>query len=125
MRGRFAEAHRAFDDAFALVEKNDERFQEAELHRLRGELCLAESNDAAAAATYFQQAIEIARKQQSRAWELRAAASLARLWHQQGTPPGAAFVLLLLIPPSTPFAKVCLQYSRSSRSLRTAHGTQQ
>ncbi|HEY3838274.1 MAG TPA: SpoIIE family protein phosphatase, partial [Bryobacteraceae bacterium] len=52
--------------------------------RLRGELCLTESNDAAGAATYFQRAIDIARKQHSRAWELRAAASLARLWHRQG-----------------------------------------
>ena len=39
--GRFDEAHRAFDEAFTFVEKNDERFQEAELHRLRGELHLA------------------------------------------------------------------------------------
>ena len=43
--GRFADARRAFDEAILLVEKNDERFQEAELHRLRGELHLAEAND--------------------------------------------------------------------------------
>jgi len=42
---RFAEAHTALDEALSLVEKNDERFQEAELHRLKGELLLAESDD--------------------------------------------------------------------------------
>ena len=82
--GRFNEAHRVFDEAFALAEKNDERFQEAELHRLRGELHLAEAHDEVAAEACFHRAIDIARRQQSRAWELRAAVSLARLRHQQG-----------------------------------------
>ncbi len=59
--------------------------QEAELHRLKGELLLAESPDQAAAAEdCFRQAIETARRQQSRAWELRATMSLARLWQRQG-----------------------------------------
>src|SRR4030095_2107847 len=53
---RFDEAHRAFDEAFALVEKNDERFQEAELHRLRGELHLAESNEETAGEASFRRA---------------------------------------------------------------------
>ncbi len=82
--GRFDDAHRVFDEAFALVEKNDERFQEAELHRLRGELHLAEMHDEVAAEASFRRALEIARRQQSRAWELRAAVSLARLFRQQG-----------------------------------------
>jgi predicted ATPase len=82
--GRFDDARRAFDEAFALVEKNDERFQEAELHRLRGELHLAEGNSEGAAEGCFHRAIEIARSQKSRAWELRATVSLARLWHGRG-----------------------------------------
>ena len=82
--GRFEEAHRAFAEAFALVGRNDERFQEAELHRLHGELHLAEANDQAAATACFHRALGIARQQGSRAWELRATASLARLWHRQG-----------------------------------------
>jgi serine phosphatase RsbU (regulator of sigma subunit) len=82
--GQFAEARRALDEAFALVEKNDERFQEAELHRLQGELHLADGHDETAAAACFQRALEIARRQQSRAWELRAATNLARLRHRQG-----------------------------------------
>ena len=76
---------KCLDEGLALAEKNDERFQEAELHRLKGELLLAESPDQAAAAEdCFRQAIDTARRQQSRAWELRATMSLARLWQRQG-----------------------------------------
>src|SRR5262249_12318058 len=82
---RFEDAHRAFDEALAVAERNDDRFQEAELHRLRGELLLAESPDQAAPAEEcFRQALATAVRQQSKAWELRAATSLARLWQRQG-----------------------------------------
>ena len=71
--------------ALAVAEKNDDRFHEAELHRLKGELLLAESADQGVAAeACFRRAIEIARRQQSKAWELRATMSLARLWQRQG-----------------------------------------
>jgi len=82
--GRFEEARQAVREGMAISEKNDERCQEAELHRLKGELLLAESPDQAAAADCFQHAIATARRQQSRAWELRATMSLARLWQTQG-----------------------------------------
>jgi class 3 adenylate cyclase/predicted ATPase len=82
--GRFADACQALDEGLALAEKHDDRFQEAELHRLKGELLLAESDNQAAAEGWFRQAIETARRQESRAWELRATMSLARLWTQQG-----------------------------------------
>jgi len=65
------------------MEKNDERFQEAELLRLRGDLLLAESDDQTKAEDCFRQAIETARRQQSRSFELRATTSLARLWRRQ------------------------------------------
>lgn len=81
---RFAEAQQALGEAFALVEKNDERFQEAELQRLQGELLLAESDDQAGAERCFRRAIEIGREQRSREWELRGTMSLARLRHRQG-----------------------------------------
>jgi predicted ATPase len=69
----------------AIGERTDERFQEPELYRLTGELLLAESPDQGAAAEgFFRRAVETARRQQSRAWELRATMSLARRWHQQG-----------------------------------------
>ena len=82
--GRLAEAGSALKEALMLVEKNDERFQEAELYRLKGELVLAESGDQTLAEECFRRAIDTARRQQSKAWELRAATSLARLWQKQG-----------------------------------------
>jgi predicted ATPase/class 3 adenylate cyclase len=82
--GRWDEARRALDDALSFAEKNDERCHEAELHRLKGELLLAESRDQTAAEDCFRRAIEVARRQQSRAWELRATMSLARLRQRQG-----------------------------------------
>ncbi len=81
---QFEQAHAALDEGLALVEKNDDHVQEAELHRLKGEVLLAESPDGAAAEQRFTQSIETARRQQSKAWELRASMSLARLWQRQG-----------------------------------------
>jgi predicted ATPase len=63
---------------------------EAELYRLKGELSLKatvqgrQSNIAEEAETYFHKAITVARHQQAKSFELRAATSLARLWQQQG-----------------------------------------
>jgi predicted ATPase len=82
---RFEEAHAALDEGLALAERNDDRIQEAELHRLKGELLLAESpEEEAAAEDRFTRAIETARRQRSKAWELRSTMSLARLWQRQG-----------------------------------------
>ena len=65
--GRFEDAHKALNEGLAVAEKNDDRCHEAELHRLKGELLLAESPDQAAAAEdCFRQAIETARRQQSK-----------------------------------------------------------
>ena len=83
--GRFEDAHRALDEALAVAEKNDDRCHEAELYRLQGELLLAESPDRYAdAEACFRGAVETARGQQSKGWELRATTSLARLWRQTG-----------------------------------------
>ena len=83
--GRFEEAFAALNEALAVVDKNDDRFHEAELHRLKGELLLAASADQGVEAeACFQRAIDIARRQHSKAWELRATMSLARRWQQQG-----------------------------------------
>jgi predicted ATPase len=60
-------------------------FWAAELHRLKGDLLLLQSTDnQPEAETSFQQALNIARQQQAKALELRAAISLCRLWQQQG-----------------------------------------
>ena len=81
---RFADAHKALNEGLAVAEKNDDRCHEAELYRLKGELLLAASRDTTAAEDYFRLAIETARRQQSKGWELRATMSLARLWQRQG-----------------------------------------
>jgi predicted ATPase/class 3 adenylate cyclase len=81
---RFEDAHKALNEGLTVAEKNDDRCHEAELYRLKGELLLAESSDEGTAAEgWFRQAIETARRQHSRAWELRATMSLARLWQRQ------------------------------------------
>jgi serine/threonine protein kinase/tetratricopeptide (TPR) repeat protein len=82
--GHFEDAHNVLNEGLAVVEKNDDRCHEAELHRLKGELLLAESPDGSAAEECFHRAIEVARNQQSRGWELRAVMSLALLWHRRG-----------------------------------------
>jgi predicted ATPase len=83
--GRFDDARKALNEGLAIAEKNDERCQDAELHRLSGELLLAESPDQVVdAEDCFRRAIESARRQASKAWELRATMSLARLETRQG-----------------------------------------
>jgi predicted ATPase len=72
-------------EALALVDRTEERYWEAELYRLKGELLLQQIvPDAPQAEACFQQALAIARCQQAKAWELRTAISLSRLWQQQG-----------------------------------------
>jgi predicted ATPase len=81
---RFADAHSALHEGLAIVEKNDDRTHEAELHRLTGVLLQAESPDQMELSeASFRRAIEIARQQHSRAWELRATVSLAGLLQRQ------------------------------------------
>ena len=70
-------------EALALVEKTDERYYEAESHRIKGELLLMQDDETEAEAC-FQQAIGVAEKQEAKSWELRAATSMARLWQKQG-----------------------------------------
>jgi len=67
------------------MEKHGERWWEAELYRLHGELSLQQTASAAPhAEACFRQALAIARRQQAKSWELRAAMSLSRLWQQHG-----------------------------------------
>ncbi len=77
---RFDEALRAIDESFQFIEKSGQRYYEAELHRLKGELLLAQNaSNAAQAESCFRTGIEVARRQHARSWELRATTSLARL----------------------------------------------
>jgi predicted ATPase/DNA-binding SARP family transcriptional activator len=74
------------DETLALIEQTTARCSEAELHRLKGELLLMQGAGGAEAAAEarFQRAIDLARQQQAKSWELRAAMSLCRLWQRQG-----------------------------------------
>jgi DNA-binding SARP family transcriptional activator/predicted ATPase len=69
-------------EALAFVEQTEQRQWEAELHRLRAELLLMQGQDAGAEAS-LHKAVEVARWQRARSWELRATKSLARLWQKQ------------------------------------------
>jgi predicted ATPase len=92
--GQFEEARKTLNEGRAVTQKNDDRTSEAELHRLEGELLLAESPDQLAAAEdCFRKAIETARRQQSKGWELRAVMSLARCRQGQGRHDEARAVL--------------------------------
>jgi predicted ATPase len=93
--GLLAEAHAhggdpdeglaALAEARAVLEATEVRFYAAELHRLQGALLLRQGvPDAAQAEACFQQALDVARRQGARSWELRVAVSLSRLWQKQG-----------------------------------------
>jgi predicted ATPase len=80
-KGRQVEAGlMALSEALSMMDKVGEHFYESEFHRLRGELLLQRnSSDEQQPETCFHHAITIARQQQAKSWELRAATSLARL----------------------------------------------
>ena len=80
---RLRDADNALNMALAVVEKSLDRCHEAELHRLKGELALCEGQSPAMAEDHFRRSIEIAKAQQSVAWELRSVTSLARLYRRQ------------------------------------------
>ena len=76
---------RAVEEALAVASESGERFWEPELYRLKGELLLSPATKAMnEAQTWFDRAIEIARKRGAKSLELRAATSLACLWQSQG-----------------------------------------
>ena len=76
------------------VETKKEKWCEAEVHRVAGEIALKSLVPAATKAeAYFERALAVARAQQAKSWELRAATSLARLWRNQGKPQQARELL--------------------------------
>jgi predicted ATPase len=83
--GRFDDGLSALNEARAAANEHENRFSEAETHRLKGELLL-EQNDSnnAEAQSCYEQAIEIARRQNGKSPELRATMSLARLLERRG-----------------------------------------
>ena len=82
--GRIEDGLAAIDEALAESQARNERWWDAELHRTRGELLWARGTDMREVEAALALAREIAREQQARSLELRAATSLARLWNEQG-----------------------------------------
>jgi class 3 adenylate cyclase/predicted ATPase len=83
--GRLEEAAATVDTALAVAGQTDQPFRDAELHRLKGEILLQMNHHAGdEAEALFQKALDIARSQEAKSLELRAATSLARLWQRQG-----------------------------------------
>jgi class 3 adenylate cyclase/predicted ATPase len=92
--GQLDDARRCIDDALAVVETKQDRLYEPELHRIAGEIALkSPKSDLAKAQAYFDRALAVARAQQAKSWELRAATSLARFWRNQGKPKEARELL--------------------------------
>jgi class 3 adenylate cyclase/predicted ATPase len=82
--GHFDQAQRCFDDAVTLMAQTKERWYESDIHRIAGDVAMrAPDADPVKAETLFAQALDIARAQQAKSFELRAAMSLASLWREQ------------------------------------------
>jgi predicted ATPase len=83
--GQFNEAWRCMEKSMSLMETNKETWSAAEVHRVAGEIALmSPTPHAARAEGNFERALAVARSQEARSWELRAAMSMARLWRDQG-----------------------------------------
>ena len=83
--GQFDQAWRCIGEAMTAVETTKERWYEAEIHRVTGEIALKLPQlGSSQAETYFERALNVARVQQAKSWELRAAMSMVRLWREQG-----------------------------------------
>jgi class 3 adenylate cyclase/predicted ATPase len=83
--GKLDDAWSCIGEAMTAIETTKQRWCEAEVHRIAGEIAsLSPEPDAAKAEAYFERALVVARQQQAKSWELRAAMSMARLWRDQG-----------------------------------------
>jgi predicted ATPase len=83
--GHTEDGLQALAEAHTLVEQHEERYWEAEIHRLRGVLLLRQAMPQQEEAEgWLQRALDVARRQEAKSLELRAAMSLSRLWQQQG-----------------------------------------
>jgi class 3 adenylate cyclase/predicted ATPase len=82
---QFDDAWRSIEEVITAVQATKETLCEAEVHRVAGEIALlSPERDVAKAEAYFERALAVARQQQAKSWELRAAMSLARLWRDHG-----------------------------------------
>jgi tetratricopeptide (TPR) repeat protein len=81
--GQYEEGLAVLRETMDLIEETDERVVESEVHRLKGNLLQAGNGPEEAEASYLR-ALDVARTQQAKSFELRAATALARLWREQG-----------------------------------------
>ncbi len=92
--GKVDDAWRYIGEAMTVVETTKEGWYQAEVNRIAGEIALmSPESDATKAEAYFERALAVARLQQAKSWELRAATSMARLWRDQGKPQQARDLL--------------------------------
>jgi hypothetical protein len=92
--GQFDDAWRSIGEAISAMETTKESWCEAEVYRTAGEIALKSPKpDAEKAEAYFERALAVARQQEAKSWELRAAMSMARLWRDQGKPDQARDLL--------------------------------
>ena len=83
--GQFDDAWRCISEALTGIDTTKERWFEADLNRIAGEVMRrSPESDATKVEAYFERALAIAHQQQAKSWELRAAMSMARLWRDQG-----------------------------------------
>jgi predicted ATPase len=95
--GQLDDARRCIDEAVTTVETTKETWFDAEVNRIAGEIALTSpQRDEAKAEVYFERALAVARAQQAKSWELRAAMSMARLWRDQGKRDAARDLLALV-----------------------------
>ena len=92
--GQLDEAWRCIGDAMTAMETTKETWQESEIHRIAGDLALMSPKpDVAKVQEHFDRALAVARQQQAKTWELRAATSMAQLLRFQGKPDRARDLL--------------------------------
>ena len=92
--GQLDDARRCIDDAIDKVERSKKKWCEAEVNRIAGEVALkSPAPDTEEAERYFDRALAVARQQQTKSWELRAAMSMTRLWRDHGKPQQARELL--------------------------------
>jgi tetratricopeptide (TPR) repeat protein len=83
--GQFDKAWGCIEEAISMVETTKETWYGAEINRVAGEIALmSPERGAAKAEAFFERALAVARRQEAKSWELRAAMSMARLWRDQG-----------------------------------------
>jgi predicted ATPase/class 3 adenylate cyclase len=83
--GQYDEAGRSIDEAMTTLQASSESWYEADVNRIAGEIALRSPDaNVKRAEAYFERALDVARAQQAKSWELRSAMSMARLWRDQG-----------------------------------------